>query len=113
MSSTRSGSWSLSISLSRIMKWKVVVSAGLVARGRNRRCELWRKADAAPGRASADYSGMARCKMDTHHGANADNDFDAIVIGAGAAGLATARRLCDAGISIAVLEARDRIGDRS
>ena len=35
-----------------------------------------------------------------------------IVIGAGAAGLATASRLVDAGVSVTVLEARDRVGGR-
>ena len=35
---------------------------------------------------------------------------DVIVIGAGMAGLAAARTLADAGVSVAVLEARDRIG---
>src|SRR5262245_42473705 len=35
------------------------------------------------------------------------------VIGAGAAGLASARRLADAGFPVVVLEARDRIGGRT
>src|SRR5579884_75559 len=37
---------------------------------------------------------------------------DAIVVGAGAAGLAAARELSRAGLGAAVLEARDRIGGR-
>jgi monoamine oxidase len=39
-------------------------------------------------------------------------EFDAVVIGAGAAGLAAARTLSQAGRSVAVLEARTRIGGR-
>ncbi|MDW8215805.1 MAG: FAD-dependent oxidoreductase, partial [Roseiflexaceae bacterium] len=35
-----------------------------------------------------------------------------IVLGAGAAGLAAARRLHDAGVAVQVLEARHRIGGR-
>lgn len=38
---------------------------------------------------------------------------DVIVIGAGAAGIAAARRLVERGLSIAVLEARDRVGGRA
>jgi monoamine oxidase len=40
-------------------------------------------------------------------------EADAVVIGAGAAGIAAARRLVDAGIRPLVLEARDRIGGRA
>lgn len=39
-------------------------------------------------------------------------DFDVIVVGAGIAGLAAARRIHDAGLSVMTLEARDRIGGR-
>jgi monoamine oxidase len=39
-------------------------------------------------------------------------DVDVCVVGAGYAGLTTARRLTQAGKSVAVLEARDRIGGR-
>jgi len=38
--------------------------------------------------------------------------FDVVVIGAGAAGLAAARRLSAEGLSVAIVEARDRIGGR-
>ncbi|MGI9492276.1 MAG: flavin monoamine oxidase family protein [Geminicoccaceae bacterium] len=40
------------------------------------------------------------------------NDVDVVIIGAGAAGLAAARTLLAAGKTIAVLEARDRVGGR-
>ncbi|MBX9932040.1 MAG: FAD-dependent oxidoreductase [Methylobacterium sp.] len=39
-------------------------------------------------------------------------DPDVVVIGAGAAGIAAARRLVERGVSVAVLEARDRVGGR-
>ncbi|GEP10044.1 flavin monoamine oxidase family protein [Methylobacterium gnaphalii] len=38
---------------------------------------------------------------------------DVVVVGTGAAGIAAARRLIEVGISVAVLEARDRIGGRA
>lgn len=41
------------------------------------------------------------------------SSVDVAVIGAGAAGIAAARRLVDAGLSVTVLEARDRIGGRA
>jgi monoamine oxidase len=40
------------------------------------------------------------------------NEFDVVVIGAGAAGLAAARRIATAPLSLHVLEARDRAGGR-
>jgi monoamine oxidase len=41
------------------------------------------------------------------------SSIDVAVIGAGAAGLSAARRLAAAGVAVAVLEARDRIGGRA
>jgi phytoene dehydrogenase-like protein len=40
-------------------------------------------------------------------------EADVVVVGAGAAGIAAARRLLAAGLSVAVLEARDRVGGRA
>ncbi|HLX25757.1 MAG TPA: FAD-dependent oxidoreductase, partial [Candidatus Cybelea sp.] len=40
-------------------------------------------------------------------------EFDAIVIGAGAAGLSAARTLAEHSLRVAVVEARDRIGGRA
>ena len=41
-----------------------------------------------------------------------ENKFDVIIVGAGVSGLAAAGELTDAGLTIAVLEARNRIGGR-
>src|SRR5579863_8383942 len=38
--------------------------------------------------------------------------YDAIVVGAGVAGLAAAKSLCDMGMRVAIIEARSRIGGR-
>ncbi|MGC7332195.1 flavin monoamine oxidase family protein, partial [Mycobacteroides abscessus] len=47
----------------------------------------------------------------THSGPAVERDV--VVIGAGISGLMTARRLVQAGHSVAVLEARDRVGGRT
>lgn len=44
--------------------------------------------------------------------ANNVPDYDVVVVGAGMAGLSAARRLVDSGLTVVVLEARDRIGGR-
>jgi monoamine oxidase len=41
------------------------------------------------------------------------SDFDVVVVGAGSAGIAAARRLADAGLATMLLEARDRVGGRA
>src|ERR1700736_1358212 len=40
-------------------------------------------------------------------------DYDVAIIGAGAAGIAAARRLIERGVSVMVIEARERIGGRA
>ena len=40
------------------------------------------------------------------------SSYDVAIIGAGAAGLAAARELCSAGLRVAIVEARDRVGGR-
>ncbi len=54
-------------------------------------------------RQEAEDSGMNRV----------EDEVDAIVVGAGAAGVAAGRRLREAGASVVILEARDRIGGRA
>lgn len=43
----------------------------------------------------------------------ADNDFETVVIGGGAAGIAAARRLSQAGVKTVIVEARPRLGGRA
>lgn len=57
-------------------------------------------------------SGAARPATGQPGTAAGSTEAEVIVIGAGAAGLAAARRLSDAGRRVLVLEARDRIGGR-
>src|SRR5689334_9029025 len=47
------------------------------------------------------------CSMSSH------DDFDVVVIGAGAAGLAAGRRLAQAHASVLAIEGRDRLGGRA
>lgn len=42
-----------------------------------------------------------------------DDTCDVVVVGAGLAGLAAARRLHESGLAVLVLEARDRVGGRT
>ena len=43
----------------------------------------------------------------------AKNEFEVVIIGGGAAGVAAGRRLHDAGLDVLILEARDRLGGRA
>ncbi|MGN6464975.1 MAG: flavin monoamine oxidase family protein [Rhizobiaceae bacterium] len=43
----------------------------------------------------------------------ADNDFEVVVVGAGAAGIGAARRLREAGVAVLLVEARSRLGGRA
>ena len=43
----------------------------------------------------------------------ASDDVDVVVVGAGAAGIAAARRLHDAGVRCLLVEARPRLGGRA
>ncbi len=55
---------------------------------------------------------MRRRRNPFARGISSFMDADVIVIGAGAAGLAAARRLAEASLRVIVLEARDRVGGR-
>jgi len=41
------------------------------------------------------------------------NDIEVVIVGGGAAGIAAARRLCDAAVPCLVVEARPRLGGRA
>jgi hypothetical protein len=55
---------------------------------------------------------MVSVKMMTHEPASHEALVEVLVIGAGAAGIAAARTLHDAGVAVTVLEARQRLGGR-
>ena len=55
---------------------------------------------------------MVSVKMMTHEPASNEALVEVLVIGAGAAGIAAARTLHDAGVAVTVLEARQRLGGR-
>ena len=40
------------------------------------------------------------------------SNYDVIIVGAGAAGLMAAKKLAEAGLTVQIIEARDRIGGR-
>ncbi len=55
-----------------------------------------------------------RIKQEAQEGMGGSHgDLDVLVIGAGAAGLAAGHRLAESGVSVLVVEARDRIGGRA
>ena len=58
---------------------------------------------------------VAGCGEDDEPGSDGEGrrPGHVIVIGAGMAGLAAARRLADAGVQVTVVEARNRIGGRT
>ena len=61
---------------------------------------------------AAAATGVAAALPKTAHAA-ADRTADVVVIGAGFAGLTAAREIAQAGRSVIVLEARDRVGGRA
>lgn len=56
--------------------------------------------------------GLQSANMNLAHISNPDERLDAVVVGAGFAGLRAAQRLTEKGLRVAVLEARDRVGGR-
>jgi putrescine oxidase len=57
------------------------------------------------------HAGKVSATMSTES-TRADREVDVVVVGAGVTGLTAARRLQRSGLSVAVLEARDRVGGR-
>jgi monoamine oxidase len=69
-----------------------------------------RRRDWRPERENAIFALKAIAKSARHM---AKNEFEVVIIGGGAAGVAAARRLHEAGVEALIVEARDRLGGRA